>query len=120
MHELRQFPINAEMQECIRICTECHEICTKAAIYCQQSESHAYQTRHIRMLYDCAEICQTNANFLLRGSDMHTYTCAVCSEVCDVCAQACSRMEDDAQMQACSEICRRCANSCHHMAGIPV
>ena len=120
MHELRQFSINAEMQECVKTCTDCHQTCIETAIYCMQSDNRLYEAKDIRLLFDCAEVCQTSANFLLRGSDMHTYTCAVCSEICDVCAQECSRFNDDTRMQACADICRKCANSCHHTAGAAV
>ena len=33
------------------------------------------------VLLDCAEICQTSANFMLRGSPLHTNTCAACAIV---------------------------------------
>jgi len=74
------------------------------------------EPQHIGLLLDCAEICQTSANFMLRGSDRHMRTCAVCAEVCEQCAQDCERMGDDAQMRACAEVCRRCADSCRRMA----
>jgi hypothetical protein len=73
------------------------------------------QPNHIRLLLDCAEICQTNANFMLRGSDLHGLICATCAEVCDRCAGDCDRF-DDAQMKRCAETCRRCAESCREMA----
>ena len=119
MHEMRQFPISTEMQECIDLCQRTHQSCVKTAIHCLQSNGR-YETKDIRLLFDCAEICQTSANFLLRGSDMHTYTCAVCSEICDVCAQECARYSDDPMMEKCADICRRCFSSCHHMAGAMV
>jgi hypothetical protein len=31
------------------------------------------------LLLDCAEICQTAANFMLRNSELHSRTCAVCA-----------------------------------------
>ena len=74
------------------------------------------EAAHVRLLLDCAEICQTSANFMLRGSDLHMRTCAVCAEVCQRCAESCERMGDDTQMRACAEECRRCADSCHRMA----
>ncbi len=49
---------------------------------------------HIRMIMDCAEICQTSANFMLRGSDFQGYTCSVCSEACRICSQSCSEMAE--------------------------
>jgi hypothetical protein len=104
------------MQECIQACTDCHNICIETAAYClQQGGKHA-EASHIRTLLDCAEICQTSANFMLRGSLLHGRTCGVCAELCEACAQSCAPMGDDAQMQACAQICRRCAESCRRMA----
>ena len=69
------------------------------------------------MLLDCAEICQTSANFMLRMSDLHGLTCGVCAEVCERCAEDCERFVDDIMMQACAQACRHCAASCREMAG---
>jgi hypothetical protein len=69
------------------------------------------------MLLDCAEICQTSANFMLRGSDLHQRTCAICAEVCRACAEDCERMADgDKMMLECARQCRSCAESCERMA----
>jgi hypothetical protein len=65
---------------------------------------------HIRLLQDCAEICQTSANFMLRVSDFHGSTCEVCAEDCE-------RFTDDEMMQQCAQSCRSCAESCREMAG---
>jgi hypothetical protein len=72
---------------------------------------------HIRLLLDCAEICETSANFMLRTSDLHHLTCGVCAEVCTRCAEDCERFVDDIMMQACAQACRHCAESCQEMAG---
>jgi len=72
---------------------------------------------HLRMLMDCAEICQTSANFMLRGSDFHGMTCSTCAEVCERCAEDCDRFGNDQMMQRCAEACRMCAQSCNEMAG---
>jgi len=71
---------------------------------------------HIRLLLDCAEICQTSANFMLRMSELHGQTCDVCADVCGRCAEDCERFGDDQMMQQCAAACRSCAESCHEMA----
>src|ERR1700682_6009384 len=53
------------------------------------------EAAHIRLLLDCAEICQTSANFMLRGSELQGDTCGACAEVCDRYAQACAQFGDD-------------------------
>jgi len=71
----------------------------------------------VRLLLDCAEICATSADFMIRGSDMHAHVCQACAAVCDRCADECDRMAEDPYLAACAEICRRCAETCREMAG---
>jgi hypothetical protein len=104
------------MQRCIENCTECHAVClTTAAHALKQGGGHAEEA-HIRLMLDCAEICQTSANFMLRNSPLHTLTNRACAEVCERCAEYCERFPDDPQMVACAEVCRRCAATCREMA----
>ena len=105
-----------EMQRCIQECLSCHAVCLETVPHCLQMGGEHAQEAHIRLLLDCAEICQTSANFMLRGSELHGRTCAVCAEVCQRCAQDCERFMDDPMMQACAQACRACAESCRQMA----
>jgi hypothetical protein len=107
-----------EMQECIASCLNCHSVCLATITHCLEKGGRHAEMAHIRLMLDCAEICQTSANFMLRGSDMHSRTCGVCAEVCERCAQDCERLGDDTHMRACAEACRRCAASCKHMAAM--
>ena len=53
---------------------------------------------------------------MLRGSDLHGHTCAICAEVCRAFAEDCERLgQNDPQMQQCAHVCRRCAESCEQM-----
>ena len=105
-----------DMQQCIQECLNCHSVClATVAPRLEMGGAHA-SPQHIGLLLDCAEICQTSANFMLRGSALHARTCGVCAEVCTRRAEECERMGDDAQMRACAEQCRRRAESCRRMA----
>jgi hypothetical protein len=108
--------LSESMLECIERCRDCQRACAQTLTYCLQQGGHHAAPEHVRLMIDCAEICQTAANFMLRGSDLHVHTCAACAEVCDRCGEDCSRFGDDLRMQACAEMCRRCAASCHEMA----
>ena len=107
-----------ELRDCIANCLNCHSICTATITHCLEMGGQHAEMAHIRLMLDCAEICQTSANFMLRGSDLHSRTCGVCAEACERCARDCERFGDDAHMRACAEACRRCADSCKHMAAM--
>ncbi|MBK8020018.1 MAG: four-helix bundle copper-binding protein [Chloroflexi bacterium] len=117
MQHMSHQTMSDEMLRCIDNCMECHRVCVETTAHClQMGDKHAEQS-HIRLLLDCAQICQTSADFMIRGSDLHGMTCGVCAEVCQRCAQDCERLDpDDSQMQACAAACRRCAASCAEMA----
>jgi hypothetical protein len=106
----------AAMDECIQNCLDCHSICLQTVAHCLSMGGMHADAHHIALLLDCAEICQTSANFMLRGSHLHNLTCGVCAEVCTACAESCEQMADDQQMRACAEQCRRCARTCREMA----
>ncbi len=84
--------------------------------YCLQKGGMYAEPEKINWILDCAELCQTNANFMLRTSLMYARICAICAVVCDRCAQECEKMSYDPQMKACAQICRHCAESCRQMA----
>ena len=117
MHGVSQ--MNEEMQQCIKTCWDCHTVCLATVSHCLQMGGRHAEAAQIRLMLDCAEICQTSANFMLRGSNLHSYTCGLCAAICLRCAEDCEQMSDDAQMKACAEVCRRCAESCEKM-GTPV
>jgi len=111
--------VSHDMQQCIQNCTECHRVCLETVAHCLSMGGKHASPEHIRLLLDCAQICQTSVDFMIRGSNLHTLTCGVCAEICQRCADECEQMADgDAQMQRCAEVCRRCAESCRQMAAM--
>jgi hypothetical protein len=105
------------LQECIQNCQKCHTICLETLHHCTQKGGEHVTPDHLSMLLDCAQICETSADFMLRHSQFHSQTCEVCAEVCERCAEDCERFSGDSQMKACADICRRCAESCQELAG---
>ena len=99
----------AEMRHCIEVCAECHRVCVETLAQCLQHGGKHAEAAHVRLMLDCAEICQTSADFMMRGSDLHTRTCGVCAEVCERCAQDCASFGE--------EFVKRCADACRRMAG---
>ncbi len=105
------------MRECIEECTRCHNICTETAQHCLSLGGEHVSPEHIKTLLDCAQICQTSADFLSRESEFHISTCAVCAEICRACERECRKMGKDPLMKKCADACASCAESCERMAG---
>ncbi len=119
MHHESQHQMSAEMAQCIQNCLDCHRICVETTVHCLQMGGRHAELEHQRTLHDCAQICATSADFMLRMSPFHTRTCGVCAEVCEACAASCEQLAGgDQQMTACAEMCRRCAGSCRRMASM--
>ena len=104
-----------EMNQCIANCTECHALCIETISYCLAKGGKFAAERHITLLAACADICRASADTMLRGANVHSYTCAACASICEQCADSCSRIGDP-EMIKCSEACRRCAESCADMS----
>src|SRR5665647_3165403 len=70
------------MQPCIDACSHCHETCLHTAMtHCLAVGGKHVEAGHFRLMINCAEICQTSANFMLSGSAFHQKVCAVCAEI---------------------------------------
>jgi hypothetical protein len=105
-----------ELQSCIEACLNCHAACTMAVQHCLSEGGEKADIDLVGVLLDCAEICQTSANFMLRGSPYHQAVCAACAELCRACEEACRSVSDDEQLAECAEMCASCAEHCDHMA----
>ncbi|MGN6368743.1 MAG: four-helix bundle copper-binding protein [Phycisphaerae bacterium] len=106
-----------EMMECIEACTYCHAVCLHTLEHCLNKGGKHADPAHIRHLIDCSQICATSADFMNRGSHLHTETCRACAAICEHCAHSCEKMNDDAHMQRCIDACRKCAAKCQEMSG---
>jgi hypothetical protein len=95
---------------------ECHRVCEETVTYCLQQGGRYAEAAHIRLLTDCADICRTAADFMVRSSQFHPAVCGVCAEVCRQCAAACEAFGDDEQMRRCAQACRECEQACQQMA----
>jgi hypothetical protein len=109
--------MDAEMENCIANCMNCHRVCEQTMVHCIKKGGPHAAPEHLATLRDCAQICATSADFMIRSSPRHALTCGVCATICEQCADDCARMADDEQMRHCVDACRRCAESCHQMAG---
>lgn len=103
-----------DLGHCIEACSDCHEICQEMIYqHCLKLGGQHVGQEHLRLMADCAQICQTSADFMLRGSPRHLSICRACAEICEACADDCERIGD---MEKCVEACRRCAETCREMS----
>lgn len=107
---------DVSLEQCIEDCTECHRVCLATARYCLDQGGEHAEPEHVSLLLDCAQICATSADFMIRKSELHGLTCGTCAEICRRCAESCERMTSGSLMRECAEVCRRCAESCEQMA----
>jgi hypothetical protein len=104
-----------EVRECVQDCLDCFRICNETTIRCLTLGGKHSESEHLNLLMDCARICNTNAEFMLRNSIYYPQTCGLTANICDECADTCDRFDDDF-MKECASVCRRCAESCREMA----
>ncbi|KWT91631.1 MULTISPECIES: four-helix bundle copper-binding protein [unclassified Variovorax] len=101
------------MQDAIKACLDCHSMCLRMAMgYCLERGGRHVEQKHLRLMLNCAELCQTSANFMLSDSPLHGRVCLICAEACEACAKSCEQVGD---MRECVEECQRCAKSCRTM-----
>ena len=101
------------MQEAIQACFDCHSMCLRSAMtFCVAQGGKHVAAAHLQLMINCAEICQTCANFMLTDSPLYKTVTAACAEVCEACAKSCEQVGG---MQDCIEECRKCEKSCKAM-----
>jgi hypothetical protein len=108
--------MSREIQQCIDACMECHTICEEILPYAMQRGGKHAEPNLMRMLLDCAELCNTAGLLMMRGSELHRRMCEVCAEACRRCAEMLASVMDDERMRWCMEACHRCAEMCMQVA----
>lgn len=104
------------LQDCQNHCEHCHRICLQTMLYALRQSERRFHESHLRLLLDCAALCETCAGFLLRGSDYSAGICRACASLCERCAEFCGERREDVQMRLCEQACLRCSESCAQLA----
>ena len=113
---------HANMEECIRLCWDARHIVQKTLIeHCLPKGGRHVGQAHVQSMLDCMDMCQAAADFMTRGSPLHTSVCAAAANVADACADSCEALHPkdtspDSTMQRCADACRACAIACRSMA----
>jgi hypothetical protein len=105
--------MSKEVQQCIEACKESQRCCVAL------ERSGGVDSKTIQTAKDCAEICQTCSNFVMRGSYYATAIRKLCAEVCKACAGACDKASQGSIAKECATACRQCAEACVNV-GSPV
>ena len=113
--QTQTFAQNPKMNECIDACNETHEAALRTLAWATSEGSDAATPEFVRLLADCAEITQTAANFMLRGSELHHETCKACEEVCEAVFEACEQSGID-EVEDFKDQVKTCADQCREMS----
>ena len=74
--------VSDPMQMCIDLCQECHDTCLQTIRHCLTMGGDHAAPDHIGLMLDCAAICLTDAEFMMRSSPLHHEVCAACAAAC--------------------------------------
>lgn len=103
------------MREAIRECTSCAIAAKEALTFSLAHGAEHAEADHLRLLMDCAQICQTSADFLLRASPLNGDICRACAIVCRAVGADASDIGTPELLRL-AEHCRACATACDTMA----
>ena len=98
--------VSDEVHECLKDNLDCYQTCSKTITRCLTMGGKHAELEHLNLLMDCAKICNTNADFIIRNSTYYPQTCGITADICNECADTCDRFDDDF-MKECAGICRR-------------
>ena len=101
-------------KSCIDACLACATECDHCATECLHEKDVKMMARCIELDRECAAACYASAQLMGIGGDHAAAFCAACAEICDACADECSR-HDAGHCQRCAEVCRSCAEECRKM-----
>ena len=107
-------------EACIESCWRCHMTCLQTERHCLEKGGAHVTAAHLALMADCAALCVTTADSMLRRSSQHAAVCTACAQVCDACAQECEAFKDDERMLACARSCTECAGHCREMSKLPI
>ena len=110
--------LNEPLATAVRHAMFCSAICTSCADACLAEEMDMAQC--VRTCLDCADICEAVMKVATRrtGSNETVLREALqlCITACDVCAEECSRHDND-HCRRCAEMCRECSADCRAALG---
>lgn len=103
--------MHQEHQEIIRQLNDCANESNHCFNACLQEEEVNMMAPCIKLVRDCADICQFTASMLARGSEHAHHLLKECAVICQDCAEECAKHDYD-HCKKCTEVCRKCTEAC--------
>jgi hypothetical protein len=101
----------------------CIDACNTCATACDHCASEDLKENDIKMLLECINLdrecsafCRSAAHIMSIGGKYAKEICALCSKICDACAEECEKHKHMQHCKDCAEACRKCADECRKMA----
>ncbi|WP_407270633.1 four-helix bundle copper-binding protein [Radiobacillus sp. PE A8.2] len=94
------------------------ELCFEAARLCEKTYAVALDmkdTKLIRYLRDCADLCYTCGEFCARDSEFMGALSKACADTCVACADLCDTVDKEVAKE-CAKACRDCADACQKVS----
>jgi hypothetical protein len=99
-------------KSCIDACMQCVAISNHCASMGLKEKDVTMMARCIQLDMECAAICLATAQLLSLGSEGAKELCKLCSEICQRCADECSK-HDVGHCKECAEACIKCISECN-------
>ena len=104
------YDLEPETKTCVAALQACHATCLQFATFdCMQGNYPRVGPNQFRLMLDCAELCQTAANFLIRDSDHYLRVCREALVICEDLASDCRKFPG---MEAILAACDECVSAC--------
>ncbi|OPJ58179.1 hypothetical protein CLORY_37430 [Clostridium oryzae] len=101
-------------QACIDACEKCAQTCYECFEACINEPDLNTRRNCVKMLIECARICETSAALMSMNGMLAIEQCKMCADICDSCEKEC-RLYQDEHCQKCADVCRICASECRRM-----
>jgi hypothetical protein len=109
-HVLARRKVGKKRQQSIELSLECYRVCLQTVSYCLQQGDRYVEEVDLRLLFDCADACNTAVSMMMRNESLQPDTCGINTEIRERCAEMCEQFADDPQMARCARLCRQCAS----------
>jgi hypothetical protein len=99
----------------LQILEKCTAICERVGGNLLSSQDIYMRGNQLKLMKDCADICNTCAMYMARNSPYTQSLANYCAYVCEACANECLRFSDH-DSQLCGQTCLECARACRTFA----